>query len=308
MSPSVFRPGTILGIVVLSVLQTNEADETGPAVHSAPIRIPELVAHRGASHDAPENTLPAFNVAWEQNADAIEGDFHLTKDGKIICFHDKSLERVTMGTDKRLVAEMTFKELRNIDVGLWQGAHWRGLRMPTLMEVLDTVPDGKKMLIEIKCGPEIVPVLKKTLAATDKGPDQLRIISFGKDVVTECRRALPHIKTYWLTAYSEQPKGSGNLQPTFDSVMATLQKTKASGLDSFAHDFLSEKDVARLRKANLEFHVWTVDDPTVAARFSLLGVDSITTNRPGKMREALSRWSDPSTKRSAAAPPPALAK
>ena len=55
---------------------------------------PFLVAHRGASHDAPENTLPAFELAWKQGADAIEGDFHLTSDGKIVCIHDFDTKRV----------------------------------------------------------------------------------------------------------------------------------------------------------------------------------------------------------------------
>ena len=72
---------------------------------------PMIVAHRGSSHQAPENTLPAFELAWEQGADAVEGDFLLTGDGKIVCFHDKDTKRLT-GL-KLEVAKTSFADLQN---------------------------------------------------------------------------------------------------------------------------------------------------------------------------------------------------
>ena len=74
-----------------------------------------IVAHRGASRDAPENTIPAFKLAWEQGADAIEGDFHLTKDGNIVCIHDGNTENVS--NTNLVVRESTLAELRKLDVG-----------------------------------------------------------------------------------------------------------------------------------------------------------------------------------------------
>ncbi len=114
---------------------------------------PLVVAHRGASHDAPENTLPAFRLAWEQGADAIEGDFFLTKDGHIVCTHDRMTGRLNPGKVKLQVADSTLAELQALDVGSWKGETWRGERMPTLAEVFATVPAGKRILIEVKCGP-----------------------------------------------------------------------------------------------------------------------------------------------------------
>jgi glycerophosphoryl diester phosphodiesterase len=78
---------------------------------------PFIVAHRGASADAPENTLPAFELAWKQGADAIEGDFHLTRDGKIVCIHDYDTQRVS--GSKRVVKDSTLDELRALDAGAW---------------------------------------------------------------------------------------------------------------------------------------------------------------------------------------------
>ena len=86
---------------------------------SASLAAPFLVAHRGASKDAPENTLPAFELAWKQGADAIEGDFYLTKDGKIVCFHDGDTKKIT--GKKLVVKDSTLAELQALDVGEWRG-------------------------------------------------------------------------------------------------------------------------------------------------------------------------------------------
>ena len=114
-----------------------------------------IIAHRGASEDAPENTLEAFRLAWLQNADAIEGDFRLTKDGQIVCIHDEDTSR-TCG-EKMIVAESTYVELSQLDAS----AHFKGdlapQSIPLLSEVFKAIPNNKGIYIEIKCGPEIVP-------------------------------------------------------------------------------------------------------------------------------------------------------
>jgi len=250
------------------------------AAHSAPL----LVAHRGASHDAPENTLAAFRLAWEQNADAVEGDFYLTKDGEIVCIHDRTTKR-TAGVDLD-VAQSTLADLRRLDVGSWKDPRWRGERIPTLSEVLQTVPKGKGMLVEVKCGPEIVPPLKSVLGQSELETDQLTIISFNADVISASKRQLTGIKAYWLTGF-KQDKTTGGWTPTWDSVLQTLRETGADGLDSQAHDWFLPEMVTRLRREGYEFHVWTVDDPILAHRMRGLGAQSITTNRPEWLRMQL---------------------
>lgn len=83
-----------------------------------------IVAHRGASKRAPGNTLPAFELAWKQGADAIEGDFRLTKDGHVVCIHDETIKR-TAGADLN-VAQSTLSELRKLDVGAWFDPAFKG--------------------------------------------------------------------------------------------------------------------------------------------------------------------------------------
>src|SRR5689334_354029 len=115
---------------------------------AAPVQAQLVVAHRGASHEAPENTLAAFRLAWEQGADAIEGDFYLTRDREIVCIHDDNTKR-TSGEDLS-VAASTLAQLRRLDVGRWKDPKWKGERIPTLTEVLATIPAGKRIFIEIK--------------------------------------------------------------------------------------------------------------------------------------------------------------
>ena len=108
---------------------------------------PIVIAHRGASHDAPENTLEAFRLAWEQGADAIEGDFRLTADRRIVCIHDATTART--GDRTLRVSRSRFDALRRVDVGAWKGARWRGASIPSLEEVLACVPAGKRLFIEL---------------------------------------------------------------------------------------------------------------------------------------------------------------
>jgi len=108
---------------------------------------PLIVAHRGSSIDAPENTLPAFLLAWEQGSDAIEGDFHITADGVIVCVHDKDTRRVA-GVDL-VVKDVTYQQLKDLDAGSWKAPEWEGTYMPTLSEVLATVPRGTRNLMHL---------------------------------------------------------------------------------------------------------------------------------------------------------------
>lgn len=103
-----------------------------------------ITAHRGASYDAPENTLAAINLAWEQGADAIEADFYLTRDGQIVAFHDRTAKR-TGGVD-RAVESMTLAELKQLDVGSWKSAAFAGEPVPTFVEVLANIPAGKRFV------------------------------------------------------------------------------------------------------------------------------------------------------------------
>jgi len=244
-----------------------------------------IIGHRGASHDAPENTLAAFCLAWEQGADGVEGDFYLSSDGRIVCIHDRDTKRVA--TTNHVVAETTFSQLRSLDVGSWKDKKWRDERIPSIEEVLAVVPNGKKIFIEIKIGPEIVKPLKKAIEASDLRPEQIVIISFHADSIEACEKSMPQLRTHWLTGYKEQEDGSW--KPTSGEVARKIEQIHADGLGSNAKtDWFNRDFVGALRTQGMdEFHVWTVNDAKVARQYQQLGAWSITTDRPGWLREQL---------------------
>ncbi len=242
---------------------------------------PLIVAHRGASHDAPENTIPAFELAWQKNADAIEGDFYLTTDGKIVCFHDGNIKRVT-GVDLE-IKECSYDQLRDLDAGAWKDEKFKGTRIPTLKQVLEVVPDGKMIYVEIKCGPEIIPSMLKEFEKSGLKDEQIVIISFNESVIKAMREKAPQYKANWLSGFKEE---NGVVTPTLESVLATLKDIKATGFSS-SHKLIEKDFIDAVKNAGYEYHVWTVDDTDIANRFKTWGAGSITTNRPEFIRENL---------------------
>lgn len=244
-----------------------------------------VVAHRGASADAPENTLAAFKLAWELGADAAEGDFHLTADGQIACCHDKTTERT--GGQKLVVVESTFDELQAVEVGSWKDERFRGERIATLGDVLATVPADKVFYVEVKCGPEIVPALGEAITTSGLSADRLRVIAFDKEVIRAVKQALPQYEAYWLSSL-RRPKGSETWEPSLEALMATAEEIEADGLDlQGVREVIDTAFVSRCQDAGLSVHVWTVDDPDVAVAFGRAGVASVTTNRPDTIRAAI---------------------
>lgn len=246
-----------------------------------------IVAHRGASHDAPENTLAAFRLAWEQDADAIEGDFHVTCDNQIVCIHDKTTERTAPKHPKLTVAETTLEELRNLDVGSWKDEKYAGEAIPTLSEVLATVPAGKQIFVEVKCGPEIVPLLKPQFENSGLRDEQIVIICFNETVITEVRRRMPQYKANWLTSYKANPEKT-QWAPSVDEVLESLRRTNAKGLGTNGNiDVVNDAFVKKVVDGGFEFHVWTINDALIARRFASLGARSITTDKPAAIRQAI---------------------
>lgn len=245
-----------------------------------------IVAHRGASYDAPENTLAAFKEAWAQGADAIEGDFYLSGDGRIVCIHDKSTKRTTGGKADLNVADVSLEELQKLDVGSWKDPKFAAERIPTLEDVLATVPEKGKIFIEIKCGTEIVDPLVEVLSKSPLRASQIVIISFDRDVVALCRLRMRQYKANWLTSYKKQDDGS--YQPDLATVLRTLKEIYASGLGTKADEAVVDQDfTTALLAAGIEPHAWTINDAEQARRFQDMGFLSITTDRPQFIRKAL---------------------
>lgn len=249
------------------------------AIGAEPLKV-EIVGHRGASFDAPENTVAAIKLAWEQQADGAEFDIYLTKDQKIVACHDKDTKR-TAGISK-LIADSTFAELRQLEVGAWKNKKFTGEKLPTLEEMLETVPAGKKVYIEVKCGPEIVPELLRILATSSLKPAQTPVICFDAKVVAAVKQARPAIPAYWLVGLDKK-------KPTAESLIEKAREIHADGLDLSATETLDQDYARKILDAGLRLDVWTVNDVTVAKRMIAIGVQGITTDRPGWMREQLAR-------------------
>ncbi len=245
----------------------------------------EIVAHRGASHDAPENTLPAVLLGWERGADAVEIDIHQTSDGRIVAIHDKDTLRVTGRPG--LVAEATLSRLRQLDAGVWKGRRWEGTRIPTLEEVLATVPRAKTLVVEIKCSRTVIPELESVLRASPKG-DQVMLIAFDYETIAEAKRRMPYLRSYWLYGFSDREAERYQVN-TPEDLLVRVQRAGLDGLD-VRHDGVWVAELTEsLRGAGKGMYVYTVNDPEQGLRLRELGVTGITTDRPAYLREAMNR-------------------
>ena len=233
----------------------------------------ELIAHRGESGQAPENTLAAFRLAWESNADAVELDIHLSKDNRIMVIHDAGTKR-TSG-ENFMIRETGSEILRKLDVGSFKDSLYKGEKIPFLDEVLPIIPSGKKLVIEIKSGADVLPALETLVQQFDK-KEQLVFIAFGWEVIVKLKQLFPENKCYWL---------SSNKKEILDKIDAAVA-ANLDGLD--LHYAAIDKDLMeKAAHANLEVIVWTVDDPAEAKRLIDLGIKGITTNRTAWLRPQL---------------------
>ena len=262
------RLGLLLLILCLSGILSSEALE--------------IIAHRGGSEVAPENTLAAVRQAWKEQANACEVDLHLTADGAIVAIHDADTRRTT-GVSHR-VQDVSLAQLRRLDAGSWKAPDYAGERIPTLAEILQALPAGpQRLFLEIKCGPEIAPVLAKELASWHTRAGQLCVIAFDRNVARVCKTTLP-----WLPVYRLSSEVTREKQPV--DLETLIRDTVADGLDGlnlsrkwpWSADF-----VARIRQAGLGVFVWTVNDAAEASRLAALGIDGITTDAPARLRERL---------------------
>lgn len=247
---------------------------------------PELIAHRGESADAPENTLAAFQLAWERGDDAIELDVHLSRDGQLVLSHDADTER-TAGV-KRIIKASTWDQLKDLDVGTWKDPKFAGERLHLLADALATVPAGKRCFIEVKVGPEAIPPLVEVIAQSGLRAEQLPIIAFKAETIAEAKRLLPEHKAYWLAKFKKDDK-TGRWVTTIEELIATAKQVHADGLDLSFDGPFDAAAVRKVRDAGLELYFWTVDDPAAARKLIELGADGITTNKAAWMREQLQR-------------------
>lgn len=241
---------------------------------------PLLIAHRGESRDAPENTLAAIRLAWERGARAVEIDVHRSADGATVVIHDADTRRI--GGPRQLVARQTLAELRAIDAGAWKHRRWRGERVPVLEEVLATVPRGGRLFVELKAGPECVPGVAAAVQAGGLAAEQVLALAFDEAVVAAAAQALPENEVcLLLDAAQWTPRGA------LERKIARARELGARGFDVEVHRRLDAAVVRAVHAAGLRLYVWTVNRLSTARRLADAGVDGITTDRCAWLRAGL---------------------
>lgn len=233
----------------------------------------EFSSHRGSSLEAPENTITAVLLGWEQGAEGVEIDIHLSKDNKLMVIHDGNTQR-TSGTDYQ-VEETNSSILRKLDVGAFKGEKFKGEKIPFLEEVIDVIPPGKRLIIELKAGTECLPYLKEVIKKHGKNKD-LRLIAFDFETITAAKKMFPHINCHWLIGEKEGLK---------DKALKAADKN-LDGLDIRHSDI--DKDFVRFaHEQKLKVLAWTVDNPEEALRLIDCGVDEIESNCVSCLKEKM---------------------
>jgi glycerophosphoryl diester phosphodiesterase len=242
-----------------------------------------IIAHRGASADAPENTLPAFQLAWQMGVDGIEGDFHLTADAQVVCIHDATTKRLA---DIHLSVERSnYQQLRSANVAHAFNPKGPPVHIPLLSEVIATVPSGKQIFIELKSGPKIVHPLIEVLECSKLHPEQVILFSFNTTVL----RTLQSLGCPYRTGLIIDFKiaNNGRLTPTLDNSLCLAKQLGCAGIHIGAHPKLPTNIGEQARAHGLQLHTWTVDTHQLCQTMQALGVQSITTNKPETIQASL---------------------
>lgn len=234
------------------------------------------IAHRGASGQAPENTLAAFAKALEIGVDAVEMDVRRTREGHLVVIHDGLLDRTTDG--KGFVSRKSLPKLRKLDAGSWYHPRFSGERIPTLQEVIDLVKRKAKICIELKVRGIEEEVLK---LIEDNGiTEDVLILSFTHLTLRRIKEINPEVATGALIGISRLVRPSRQVEKAL--------KAKADVLEP-PWNFTTPKLIEEAHRIGMPVIVWTVDDQGRMRRLIEMGVDGIATNYPERLKEVLEK-------------------
>jgi glycerophosphoryl diester phosphodiesterase len=248
---------------------------------------PLIIAHRGASAYAPENTVMAFLLAFMQGADAAEADVQLTGDGHLVVVHDEDTKRVAGVTLK--VSKTSLNKLRSLDVGRVKTRRGQGQRMPLLEEVLNLLPEDKLLYLHLKMSIEGVTPLVKMLK--NSGDTIQRVLLMSDDITTlkELRKAMPECRIVFQCERRWTPKTDKWL-PEPEMLAAAAMEVEAESLAIDSRSLASEPEISGyLMARGLKLHVGIVNRAPSARRFSELGVSAIETDYPGHLVSSFSK-------------------
>jgi glycerophosphoryl diester phosphodiesterase len=243
--------------------------------------MPLVLAHRGANKRAPQNTVPAFKKAVEFNADGIETDVHLSKDGKIVICHNYDIDATSNG--KGLISDYTCDELKKFDFGSYFSEDFKGVTLPTISEMLDVVKDMKLINIEIKAPKQKNDLVKRTIEEVRKYglQDKVIISCFNPECIRESKEIDPEIRTGLL--YEDDDLGKEIMAFGVEKYCAQLNANAAHPLRTL----ITEEEVKRLHALNMAVNVWTVNEKEDILRLAEWGVDSLISDIPDYVIDVL---------------------
>ncbi|CAN5358250.1 glycerophosphodiester phosphodiesterase [soil metagenome] len=279
------RKSLLLLLPLLLLLIAGGAYAYDPIPDDAMNPKPLIIAHRGASGSAPENTLSSFKKAIDVGVDFVELDIHLSKDGELIVIHDATLDRTTTG--KGPVQDKTLAELQQLDAGSWYGEAFKNEPLPTLRQVLELVNGQTKVLIEIKSPKDGLykGIEQKTLDLIKElnAYSWCEMQSFHPEVVENWMAIDTQVTVYQLIvgalvgiSYDDQVRwgnGIGN-------------NKRVAGINPSSR-FAKAKYIKKLHEAGYLCFVWTINEPEEMTKLMKKGVDGIITNYPERLKKLI---------------------
>jgi glycerophosphoryl diester phosphodiesterase len=239
-----------------------------------------VIAHRGFSGIAPENTLTAFKKAIDVGADMIELDVLLSKDGELVVIHDKTVNRTTNGKGK--VCDFTLNELKKLDAGGWFKNHFTGEKIPSLEEVLDLAKNKILLNIEIKkdaYDPQNKKggVEEKTVKLVEKYNmnSQVLVSSFNPLIVKRVKEFAPDISTAILYRYGINKK-----------LIKVFNNLNVDAINP-GKRFFTKKATVEVHQSDLKINIYTINQKREMKKFIKMGVDGIITNYPDRLFEVM---------------------
>ena len=231
----------------------------------------KVMAHRGASTEAPENTMAAFQKAIDDMADYIELDVQLTNNGEVIVMHDSNAYRTT-GVDANIV-NMTYKEVKTLDAGSWFSDEYVGENVPSLKEVLELTQGKIKLNIELKPADNGTALAKNTVRIIEKYNmvNDCVITSFSES-------ALKAVKTY-----NQEIKVGYILSAAYGD----FYDMKNVDFFSVNAAFLSKRTIDAIHNSGKRVYAWTVNNKESIKNLTNKGVDGIITDNPVLARETI---------------------
>jgi glycerophosphoryl diester phosphodiesterase len=252
-------------------------------------------AHRGASAYAPENTLPAFEIAVTQGAVVLEIDVRLTRDDEVVVIHDARVDRTTDGTGE--VERMTLSEIRSLDAGRWFGDEWTGTHIPSLQQVLERFAGRVLVDIDLKAGTEVrrltagpsperlvvedaavsTLLARRTVEVAERigALDRVVLSGFGAAALTWIRSSAPQVLTQWAVASRD--------------ISEDVARAATQGFDVLSPQMYAatRANVDAAHRRGLAVFIYAPDDEDAMIQLLDLGIQAVHVDRPDRLSALL---------------------